>query len=173
MKPLLLIFLMLFTSFNSVVNNKQKRLYEPISKVYIESVNNKIKIGPLTGNPNLSFGVKNVIEESAQDKGFDIVTKDSAQLFVTVDIIFFDKQQTSSNLSVFHKDEQAVIITMKGVVRNQKGKVLRDITVTDKSTEISTSTILVSESGQFSSAIERNAVKKTCVMLSQKLFYGL
>ena len=173
MKPLLFIFLMLFTSFNSVVKNKQKRLYEPISKVYIESVNNKIKIGPLTGNPNLSFGVKNVIEESAQDKGFDIVIKDSAQLFVTVDIIFFDKQQTSSNLSVFHKDEQAVIITMKGVVRNQKGKVLRDITVTDKSTEISTSTILVSESGQFSSAIERNAVKKTCVMLSQKLFYGL
>jgi hypothetical protein len=147
--------------------------YQEYHKIYIESVNNKIKIGPLTGNPNLAFGVKNILEEAAQDKGYDIVIKDSAQLLITVDIIFFDKQQTNSNIGIFHKDENDVVISMKGTVKNQSGKILKEIIVTDKSSEISTSTALVSESGQFSSAIERNAVKKTCVTLSQKLFYGL
>jgi hypothetical protein len=173
MKILFLLPVIFFGSFLNGIRHRSTKSYDPVTKICIESVNNKVRIGPLTGNPNLSFGVKNVMEEAAQDKGYDIVVKDSAQLLVTVDIIFFDKQQTNSNIGIFHKDENDVVISMKGTVRNQKGKVLKEVTVTDKSSEVSTSTAIVSESGQFSSAMERNAVKKTCVMLSQKLFYGL
>ena len=165
----LIIFVFLMPLFCASIPKKA----QTNSKLCIESVNNKIVIGPLTGNPNLSFGVRNVLEEAAQDKGYDIVLRDSAQLLVTVDIIFFDKQQTNSNIGIFHKDENDVVISMKGTVKNQNGKVLKQVTVTDKSSEVSTSTALVSESGQFSSAVERNAVKKTCVTLSQKLFYEL
>ena len=40
---------------------------QPIS-VYVGSVTNKVKIGPLTGNKNLAFGIKNIAEEVIQDK---------------------------------------------------------------------------------------------------------
>jgi hypothetical protein len=72
-------------------------------------------------------------------------------------------------VSIFHKDENAVIIRMEGVLLDNKGKIIKRQTVTDESSEISTSTLLISESGQFNSTVMRNAVKKTCVALITKL----
>ena len=137
--------------------------------VYVNTVANSVKIGPMTGNKNLAFGVKNIIEEVAQDKGYNLTNKEGAQFVINTNIVYMDQKQTNTNVSIFHKDENTVIIRMEGVLLDNKGKIIKRQTVTDESSEISTSTLLISESGQFNSTVMRNAVKKTCVALITKL----
>lgn len=137
--------------------------------IFVNPVVNSVKIGPMTGNKNLSFGVKNIIEEVVQDKGYSLTDKESAYLLINTNIVYMDQQQTNSNVSIFHKDENKVIIRMEGQLVNKDGKVVKKQLVTDESSEISTSTLLVSESGQFNSTVMRNAIKKTCILLVDKL----
>ena len=40
--------------------------------VHIGGVENKIILGPLAQNRDLAFGVKNILEETIQEKGFDL-----------------------------------------------------------------------------------------------------
>lgn len=143
--------------------------FEGPKKVYVDDVQNNVKIGVLTNNKQLSLGVKNVLEEALQDKGFELVEdKWDADYVVNLEINYFDYEQTKSNLSVFHRDENAVVIKMRGLLSEQ-GKVLKDVSVVDKSTEIVSSTGVIALDGKFSSAIVRNAVKKTCVSVVAKL----
>jgi hypothetical protein len=137
--------------------------------VFINPVVNSVKIGPMTGNKNLAFGVKNIIEEIVQDKGYDLTTKENADLSINTDIVYMDQKQISTNVSIFHKDENKVVIRMEGKLLDKKGKVIKKELVTDESSEISTSTLLISESGEFNSTVMRNAVKKTCTLLISKL----
>jgi len=37
--------------------------YEAEDHIWVESVDNQVKIGKLAGNRNLGFGVKNILEE--------------------------------------------------------------------------------------------------------------
>jgi hypothetical protein len=152
-------------------NSFSKSTVAPVQykTVYVNTVVNSVKIGPMTGNKNLAFGVKNIIEEVAQDKGYSLANKEDAQFLINTNIVYMDQKQTSTNVSIFHKDENAVIIRMEGVLLDNKGKIIKRQTVTDESSEISTSTLLISESGQFNSTVMRNAVKKTCVLLITKL----
>ena len=138
-------------------------------KVAINPVKNSVKMGPMTGNLNLAFGVKNIIQEVLQDRGYTLVNKEDADLFVDVDIVYMDQQKTASNVAIFHKDENAVVIRMLGKLIDKQGKVVKKELVTDESSEISTSTLLISESGEFNSTVMRNALKKTCVQVVNKL----
>lgn len=158
-------------SFNKPTDSVYRSSFVPAQykTVYVNTVVNSVKIGPMTGNKNLAFGVKNIIEEVAQDKGYNLANKEDAQFVINTNIVYMDQKQTNTNVSIFHKDENAVIIRMEGVLLDNKGKVIKRQTVTDESSEISTSTLLVSESGQFNSTVMRNAVKKTCVALISKL----
>lgn len=158
-------------SFNKPTDSVYKSSFVPVQykTVYVNTVLNSVKIGPMTGNKNLAFGVKNIIEEVAQDKGYNLANKEDAQFVINTNIVYMDQKQTNTNVSIFHKDENAVIIRMEGVLLDNKGKIIKRQTVTDESSEISTSTLLVSESGQFNSTVMRNAVKKTCVALISKL----
>ncbi len=145
-------------------------IFEGPKKVYVADIQNNIKVGVLTNNKQLSLGVKNVLEEALQDKGFELVEdKWDADYVVNLEINYFDYEQTKSNLSVFHRDENAVVIKMRGLLSEQ-GKVLKDVSVVDKSTEIVSSTGVIALDGKFSSAMVRNAVKKTCVSVVAKLF---
>jgi len=158
-------------SFNKPSDSVYRSSFVPVQykTVYVNTVVNSVKIGPMTGNKNLAFGVKNIIEEVAQDKGYNLANKEDAQFVINTNIVYMDQKQTNTNVSIFHKDENAVIIRMGGVLLDNKGKIIKRQTVTDESSEISTSTLLVSESGQFNSTVMRNAVKKTCVALISKL----
>lgn len=158
-------------SFNKPTDSVYRSSFVPVQykTVYVNTVVNSVKIGPMTGNKNLAFGVKNIIEEVAQDKGYNLANKEDAQFVINTNIVYMDQKQTNTNVSIFHKDENAVIIRMEGVLLDNKGKIIKRQTVTDESSEISTSTLLVSESGQFNSTVMRNAVKKTCVALISKL----
>jgi hypothetical protein len=138
--------------------------------VYISSVNNLIKVGPLTNNQNLSLGVKNVLEEALQDKGYSLVSNAwDADMTLDVDIVYFDVEKIKTNVSVFHKDENTVIIRMRGTVAKE-GKVIKEQIVEDGSNEIVASTGIVAVDGKFNSTVSRNAIKKTCVLVVSKLF---
>jgi uncharacterized lipoprotein YajG len=139
------------------------------SKVSVNTVKNSVKMGPMTGNANLTMGVKNIIQEVLQDKGYSLVNKEEADLFVEVEIVYMDQQKTATNISIFHKDENTVVIRMLGKLINKSGKVIKKELVTDESSEISTSTLLISENGEFNSTVMRNALKKTCVQVVNKL----
>lgn len=140
------------------------------TKASIGTVVNNIKAGPLTGNKNLAFGVKNIVQEALQDKGFSLVDRFDADYVIDIEISFFDVEQTKQGISVFHEDKNEVVIRMRGTLSDGFGKVLKAITTEDRSSEISTSTLLINEGGQFNSAVQRNAVKKACVSVVTKLF---
>jgi len=139
---------------------------QPMS-VYVGTVTNKVKIGPLTGNKNLAFGVKNVAEEAILDKGHDLVN-DSSAFRLDLEIVYFNIQQTSTGVSVFHKTENETIIRIKGILYTNDKKP-KEYIATGKSSEISTSTMIVDEGGGFNQASARSALKKTIINLIEKL----
>ena len=171
MKNYVLFFLgtVLWFTFLASFSHKEVPAFIP-QKACVNSVINNIKVGPLTGNKNLAFGVKNVLEEALQDKGFVLVDRYSADQVVDVEIIFFDIENTQKGISVFHKDENAVVVRMKATLSDGEGKVIKTVIAEDRSSEISTSTLLINQGGQFNSTVQRNAVKKACVLVVSKLF---
>jgi hypothetical protein len=135
--------------------------------VYVGKVTNKVQMGPLTGNKNLAFGVKNVAEEVILDKGHDL-TNDSSEFRLDLEIIYFDIQQTSTGVSVFHKTENETIIRIKGILYTNEKKP-KEYIATGKSSEISTSTMIIDEGGGFNQASARSALKKTIINVIEKL----
>lgn len=135
--------------------------------VYVGKVTNKVQMGPLTGNKNLAFGVKNVAEEVILDKGHDL-NNDSSAFRLDLEIIYFDIQQTSTGVSVFHKTENETIIRIKGILYTNDKKP-KEYIATGKSSEISTSTMIVDEGGGFNQASARSALKKTIINVIEKL----
>jgi len=160
MKAFFLIMVMIILSISGSAQNKAA----------LGTVVNNIKAGPLTGNKNLAFGVKNVIQEALQDKGFSLVDRFDADYVIDIEISFFDVEQTKQGVSVFHEDKNEVVIRMRSTLSDGFGKVLKNISTEDRSSEISTSTLLINEGGQFNSAVQRNAIKKACVSVVTKLF---
>ena len=143
-------------------------LFAQSAKICIGDIVNSVKIGPLTGNKNLAFGIKNIAEEALLDKGYELVNKNDSTLKLNIEVIYLDIQQTSTGVSVFHKNDNETIIRMKGVV-TKEGKKIKDYIATGKSSEISTSTVIVDEGGGFNQASARSALKKTIINLIEKL----
>ena len=168
MKTITFIMMVLLVIFGFKGNKKVS--YKKSSKLYIASVTNNIKIGPHANNKTLTLGVKNVLAEAAQERGWDIVSDEiDAEVVLKAEMLYLDVEQTKSNLSVFHKDENAVIIKMRGLVYDETGKLLKNEVAEAKSTETSTSAFLIDEGGQFNSQVARQAVKKTCVLLAYRI----
>ena len=156
---LILIMVMSVVGISSMAQNKAA----------LGTVVNSIKAGPLTGNKNLAFGIKNIIQEALQDKGFTLVDRFDADYVIDVEISFFDVEQVKKGISVFHEDKTEVVIKMKGTLSDGFGKELKTVLTEDRSSEISVSTLLINEGGQFNSAVQRNAVKKACISVVTKL----
>ena len=130
------------------------------------SVQNSIKLGDLAGNRKLEFGVKNIIEELLQDKGYALSS--DAKNLIFAELIYMDVLKTKSNLSVFHKDNNEVVIRIKGYIIND-GKKSKEIVSEGSATEVSTSTLIISTEGKFNQQNLRTAIKKTCYELVEKL----
>ena len=158
MKPILLGVLLLFSMFT----------YSQSPRVCVGDVVNNIRIGSLAGNKNLVFGIKNIAEEAIADKGYSIVEKNDSTLKISFEVIYFDVLQTSSGVSVFHKNNNETIIRIKGTVTKGKKKI-KDHLSTGKSSEISTSTMIIDEGGGFNQASARSALKKTIIDLIDNL----
>ena len=140
--------------------------YDASEHIYVEKVTNKVVIGKLAGNRNLEFGVKNILEEYVQEKGYDL--SPDAENKLRVEIVYLDVLTTKKNVSVFHKDEQEVVIRLKGILYKD-GIKEKEVLVEESSSEISMSTLIVDEGGKFNQTSLSNALKKGCDKLVTKL----
>jgi len=148
-------------------NSPSNIWYDADDHIWVQSVTNKVVIGKLAGNRNLEFGVKNVLEEYLQEKGLNL--SPDAENKLKVEIVYLDVLTTKKNISVFHKNEQEVVIRLKGILYKEGIKV-KEVIVEESSSEISMSTLIVDEGGKFNQTSLSNALKKGCDKLITKLF---
>ena len=148
-------------------NNPGNIWYDADDHIWVQSVTNKVVIGKLAGNRNLEFGVKNVLEEYLQEKGLNL--SPDAENKLKVEIVYLDVLTTKKNISVFHKNEQAVVIRLKGILYKD-GIKEKEVIVEESSSEISMSTLIVDQGGKFNQTSLSNALKKGCDKLITKLF---
>lgn len=141
--------------------------YEEPKDIAIGNIVNKVKIGPVAGNRKLEFGVKNVIEEVLQDKGYDV--DHSSKKRLDVDIVYLDVLKTQSSFSVMHKNTESVVIRLYGTVTNEDGKIVKKALVEEAADETSVSTLLIDEGGKFNQQNLSTALKKACNSLVNKL----
>jgi hypothetical protein len=123
-------------------------------------------MGDLAGDRNLAFGVKNIMEEYLQEQGYSL-TSESKQK-IKVQLIFLDVVTNKKNISVIHKNEQAVVIRMRGTLYVDDKKV-KEVVAEESSSEISMSTLVIDDGGSFNQTSLSNAIKKTCGSLVTKL----
>jgi len=135
--------------------------------IFVSSVTNKVVMGSLAGNRNLEFGVKNILEEFIVEEK-DLTLNPYATKTVEVEILYLDVLKTQSNLSVFHKNTDAVVIRMRGKLLD-KGKVIKTAIVEESAEEVSMSTLLIDEGGKFNQTNLSSAIKKSCNSLINKL----
>ena len=147
-------------------NSPENIWYNAEDHIWVESVTNQVKIGKLAGNRNLEFGLKNILEEFLQEKGLDLAP--SATQRLKVDIIYLDVLTTKKNISVFHSNEEEVVIRLRGTLYKD-GKKDKEVMVEESSSEISMSTLIVDEGGKFNQTSLSNALKKGCDKLITKL----
>ena len=132
----------------------------------IADVQNNIALGPLAGNRNITFGVKNILEEVLQDKGFDLGPNSSKQ--IEVSLLYFDVKKTNMQFAVYAKnsDVTEIIAQAKLVV---DGKSKKPVIAKGTAKSISTATLIIDQGGKFSQANVSTALKKVCVDLVKKL----
>jgi hypothetical protein len=148
-------------------NSPENIWYDSEENVWVDGVTNNVKIGKLAGNRQLAFGVKNILEEYLQENGKDLVP--SAENKLKVEIVYLDVLTTKKNISVFHKNEEEVVVRLKGILFKD-GKKVKEVIVEEGSSEISMSTLIVDEGGKFNQTSLSNAIKKACGSLITKLF---
>lgn len=148
-------------------NSPENIWYNAEDHIWVESVTNEVKIGKLAGNRNLAFGVKNILEEFLQEKGYDL--SQSSPYKLQVQIVYLDVLTTKKNISVFHSNEEEVVIRLKGTLMKD-GKKEKELIVEESSSEISMSTLIVDEGGSFNQTSLSNALKKASEKLINKLF---
>jgi hypothetical protein len=147
-------------------NNPENIWYEAEDHIWVDAVENQVKIGKLAGNRNLAFGVKNILEEYIQEKGYDL--SQDAKYHLKVNIVYLDVLTTKTNISVFHKGEEEVVVRLQGILYKE-GKKEKEVVVEESSSEISMSTLIVDEGGKFNQTSLSNALKKASDKLITKL----
>jgi uncharacterized lipoprotein YajG len=146
------------------------KIQEP-KKVYIQSVENKIQIGPLSKNRNLAFGFKNILLENLQELDYEVTDSlSNSDYSLKVELLYFDVIQTNQGVSVFHKNDNETILRIKGYLYDKNGKKIKDVVATGKSSEISLSTLIISEGGGINQTSVSNVIKKSSETLIQNLF---
>ena len=125
----------------------------------------------MLGNRNLTFGFKNILLEYLQEKEFQLVDScNLADYKLQIDLIFFDVLNTKTGFSVIHKENNETILRVRARLLDYYGKKGKETIVTEKSSEISMSTLIISESGKINQQSVSNVIKKTCETLIKNLF---
>jgi uncharacterized lipoprotein YajG len=134
--------------------------------ISIASVKNNIQLGALANNRDLVFGIKNILEESLQQKGYDI--NPNANRSIEVEVLYFDVKTNSMQLAIYSNTEEITEIVMQGRLLLD-GKVIKKAVAKGQATSISASTLIIDKGGKFSQANVSSAIKKVCEQLIQKL----
>jgi hypothetical protein len=131
--------------------------------VLIGDINNKIAIGNLAGSRPLTFGFKNLLEEYLQENNFDIVEDENRFDYkINIDLLFFDVETTKSSVAVFHRNDAETVLKIKAYLLDNKGKKIKECLITEKASEISTSTLIVDEGGKMNQQSVSTVIKKVC-----------
>jgi hypothetical protein len=140
-------------------------------KICLKSIENKIQIGQMMGNRNLTFGFKNILLEYLQEKDLQLVDSCNLSDFqLQIELIYFDVLKTNSGFSVIHKENDETVLRVKGKLINSNGKKIKETLVTEKSSEISMSTLIIAEGGKINQQSVSNVIKKCCETLIKNLF---
>lgn len=134
--------------------------------VHIGGVENKIILGPLAQNRDLAFGVKNILEETIQEKGFDL--DEASPRSIKVEILYFDVIKNNMQLGGFSKNLSITVIVAKAYLI-ENGKVIKTVEAKGEAKDISTATLIIDQGGNFSQAGVSTALKKVCEQLIDKL----
>ena len=134
--------------------------------VRVESVENKIQVGPHAGNRDLSFGVKNILEEIIQDKGHDLVP--TATTTLQIELIYFDVKKVSMQIAVYGKTSDITEIIAKGTLY-ENGKKKKSVIVKEQAKTLTTSVVILDKGGKISDSDISAALKKTCEGLINQL----
>jgi len=144
---------------------------ETPKKVFIQSIENKIEVGSLTKNRNLVFGFKNILLENLQELNYDVTdSAKDADYSIKVELLYFDVLETNSGFSVFHKSDNETVLRVKGYLYNKDGKKIKEFVSIGKSSEISISTLIISEGGGINQTSVSNVIKKSSETLILNLF---
>ena len=135
-------------------------------EIQIGSIYNKIEIGPLSGNRDLAFGVKNILEEVLQEKGYDLL-KESKRV-LEVDILYFDVKSTNMQLALYANNTEVTEIIAKGRLLVD-GKEAKTAVSKGQAKEVSTATLIIDKGGKFSQTNVSSALKKVCEQIIDKL----
>jgi hypothetical protein len=153
---LLYLFFALFLSMN---------LYGQ-ETIRIEGVENKIILGPLANNRDLAFGVKNILEETIQDKGWDL--DEASSRSIKVEIVYFDVLKNNVQLGAFGKNLSITVVIAKAYLI-ENGKIIKTTEAKGQAKDISTATLIIDQGGEFSQAGVSTALKKVCEQLIDNL----
>jgi uncharacterized lipoprotein YajG len=135
-------------------------------EINIGPIKNNIEIGPLSGNRDLAFGVKNILEEVLQEKGYDL-TPESKRL-IEVNLLYFDVKSTNMQIAVYANNMEVTEIIAQGkLVEN--GKEVKSVVVKGQAKSVSTSTLVIDTGGKFSQTNVSSALKKVCEQIIDKL----
>lgn len=134
--------------------------------INIGEVKNLVQIGQLAGNRNLSFGVKNILEEYVVEENYMLNPYSDRRL--EVEILFLDVLNTSSNISVFHQSKEEVVIRLRGRLYKDN-KLVKTVIVEESAEEVSMSAVLIDEGGKFNQQNLSSAIKKSCEKLVSKI----
>lgn len=148
-------------TFDGRFKNSPGNIWYQAPTVSIGTITNKVKLGPVVGNRKLEFGVKNILEEVLQDKGYDI--DNSSEKKIDVDIVYLDVLKTQSSFSVLHSNKESVVVRLQGTIGKKK------VFVEESADEVSMSTIIIDEGGKFNQQNLSSALKKACNSLVNKL----
>lgn len=154
LKSLLLAIMAIVFSFQS---------FGQVKSVLIGEITNKIVIGNLAGSRPLTFGFRNMLEEYLQENNFDIVEDDTKFDYkINIDLLFFDVETTKSSIAIFHKSNAETVLKIKAYLLDNKGKKIKECLITEKASEISTSTLIVDEGGKMNQQSVSTVIKKVC-----------
>ena len=126
---------------------------------WIGDIENKTISGPAVGNRDLTFGVRNILEEAIQERGYDLNPESTTKL--SIEILYFDVQKTNVQLGAFGKNLDVTEIIFRATLVKD-GKKLKPIVAKGQAKSISTSTLIIDQGGKFSQANVSTALKKVC-----------
>ena len=129
--------------------------------IKINDIKNSIQTGPLVGNRNVGFGLKNILEEVVQDQDYNL--NDRSENVVDVELIYFDVKRTQSNIALYSKSSSQTEIIAIAKYKKKKVK------VKGTAKDITTSLILLNEQGKFTQNSVSVALKKLSENIIKKL----
>lgn len=134
--------------------------------IWVTDVKNLTISGPAVGNRDLTFGVRNILEEIIQDK--DLLLNPNSSTKLLIEIVYFDVKKTSMQLGAFGKKTDATEIIIKGVliVNDTDSKT---VIAKGQAKSVSTATLIIDKGGKFSQSDVSTALKKVCEQLLNDL----